>query len=75
MPKVITINSVTGVPPYNIYLCGDPVAINDENCYFVGQTSTLPYTITIPDCLQGYASYTLKVVSATNGCVNYTKLE
>ncbi len=74
MPKTITINNVTGITPYDVYLCGDPVQFNDTNCYYIGTTSTLPYSFTIPDCLQNVSSYNLKVVSF-NKCINYTKLE
>jgi len=74
MSKVITINSVTGPTPYNVYLCGHPVSFNDDNCYYIGTTSTLPYTITIPNCLQTISKYTLKVING-DGCINYTILE
>jgi hypothetical protein len=67
MPKVVTINDITGTTPYNIFLCDNPVTL----CVYIGTTSTLPYSFDIPNVLTNQNDYTLKVED-DNGCINQT---
>ena len=67
MPKVVTINDITGSSPYNIYLCDNPETV----CVYVDTISTLPYTFNIPTLLESQNDYTLKVED-DNGCINLT---
>lgn len=63
MPTEITINSLTGTPDYNIYICDDPIT----TCVWIDQISVTPYQFTIPSILDGQSSYNLKIVD-DNGC-------
>ena len=47
MPKVVTINDITGTTPYNIFLCDNPVTL----CVYIGTTSTTPYSFDVPSVL------------------------
>jgi hypothetical protein len=67
MPKVLTINDITGASPYNIYLCDNPVTL----CVYVNTVTTLPYSFEIPQLLVNQNDYTLKVEDS-NGCINQT---
>jgi hypothetical protein len=69
MPKILTINDITGSSPFNVYLCDNPITL----CVYVDTISTLPYSFTIPDVLVSQNDYTLKVMD-NNGCINYTIL-
>jgi hypothetical protein len=63
MPTEITINSITGTPNYNIYICDDPIT----TCVWINEISTTPYKFEIPKILDGQPIYNLKVVD-DNGC-------
>ena len=63
MPTQITINTISGVQPYDVYICDDPVT----TCIYVNTISTVPYVFNIPTLLDGQSSYNLKIVD-DNGC-------
>lgn len=65
MPKIVTINDITGTTPYNLYLCDNPVTL----CVYIDTISTLPYSFEIPSLLTSQDDYTLKVED-NNGCIN-----
>jgi len=46
MPNFITIDSITGSPPYHIYLCDN----NFENCVYINtiENSDIPFTFELP---------------------------
>jgi len=69
MPKIITINNITGSTPFNISLCDNPVTV----CVYVATISTLPYSFEIPTILQSQDDFNLKVED-NNGCINYSIL-
>jgi hypothetical protein len=69
MPKIITINDITGSDPFNIYLCDNPVTV----CIYVDTISTFPYSFQIPTILESQDDFNLKVED-DNGCINYTIL-
>lgn len=71
MPKVITINNITGSSPYNIYLCENSTG---GECVWLNTITTLPQSITIPLPFVNLTTYTLKVEDS-NGCIKYTELE
>ena len=65
MPTKITVNSITGITPYDFYIClsgGSP-------CYFIKSISSgsLPYSFQVPVPIQDLPSYNLKVVDSV-GC-------
>lgn len=63
MPTQITINTISGVQPYDVYICDDPVT----TCIYVSTISTVPYVFNVPTLLDGQSSYNLKIVD-DNGC-------
>lgn len=63
MPTEITISSITGAQPYDIYICDDPVV----SCLYVDTINSTPYVFNVPPLLDGQLSYNLKVVD-NNGC-------
>jgi hypothetical protein len=66
MPTTITVNSITGSTPFDVYLClsgGSP-------CYYVKSIGSgeLPYNFSVPKPIQDFSYYCLKIVDA-NGCI------
>jgi hypothetical protein len=64
MAVLVTINSVTGQTPYDVYIC----QINGLDCFYMTTTSTVPYQFDIPEPYNNSTSYMLKIIDA-NGCV------
>ena len=66
MPIQVTIDSISGASPYDIYLCDDPVT----TCVYIDTISgsSIPYTFLVPFYMEGLVDFTLKVVD-NNGCV------
>jgi hypothetical protein len=71
MPTTITVSSVTGATPFNIYICDNPIT----TCIYVNTVSSgsLPYNFNVPEILDNITTYTLKVVD-NNGCTTTTNL-
>lgn len=63
MPTEVTINTLTGLAYFNVYICDDPIT----TCVWMGQILSAPYQFTIPSILDGQPSYNLKIVDS-NGC-------
>ena len=63
MPTQITITTISGVQPYDIYICDDPIT----TCIYISTISTVPYVFNVPTLLDGQSSYNLKIVD-NNGC-------
>lgn len=65
MPTEITITSVSGATPFDVYICDDPIT----TCVYVDTITVayIPYTFNVPSILDGQTSYNLKVVD-NNGC-------
>lgn len=74
MPVSVTVSSVVGSPPYEIYLCLSGVT----PCFYIDyiQSSELPYVFTVPTPLQNFRNFCLKVVDndgcEINNCFNIT---
>lgn len=64
MSKLISIDSVVGVSPYDVYICDDTAT----NCFYITTTSTIPYTFEIPPPYDQLTTYILKLVDA-QGCI------
>lgn len=64
MAVQVTINSITGQSPYEIYICQS----NGSGCFYVTTITTTPYVFDIPSPYDTSSSYMLKVVDAYN-CV------
>ena len=63
MPTQITINSLSGASPYDIYLCDNPIS----TCVYITTTSTLPYVFDVPSIMESQTSFNLKMID-NNGC-------
>lgn len=63
MAKQININTITGVPPYDIYVC----QIDGTGCIYINTISSTPYSFIIPSPYDTADNFTLKVTDA-NGC-------
>jgi len=63
MPTEITITSISGATPFDVYICDDPIT----TCVYVDTISSVPYVFNLPSLLEGQTSYNLKVVD-NNGC-------
>jgi len=64
MALSITISSITGTSPFEIYICQS----DGTGCFYINDTSTVPYTFDIPSPYDTSVSYMVKVVDA-EGCV------
>ncbi len=65
MPNSVTINSITGNTPFEVYLC-----MSDQNsCYYIDyiNVSQIPYTFNVPIPIQDMGSYCLKIIDS-DGC-------
>jgi hypothetical protein len=66
MSTFININIIAGQPPFNIYLCENPIA----NCVYIDTITTFPYEFQIPVIMEGQNDFTLKVID-NNGCESF----
>jgi hypothetical protein len=62
MPTTITINDVTGLTPFDIYLCDNPLT----TCVYVDTYSGGTYSFDVPLIIDGQLSYNIKVVDSNN---------
>ena len=62
MAVQVTINSITGQSPYEIYICQS----DGSGCFYVTTITTTPYVFDIPSPYDTSSSYMLKVVDAFN---------
>jgi hypothetical protein len=65
MPIDITINSITGVSPFNIYVC-DPT---NTVCVYIDELASIdiPNTFEMPEVLSSLNTFNVKTVDK-NGC-------
>jgi hypothetical protein len=66
MPVEVTINSITGLSPYDIYLCNDPIS----TCIYIDTITSgdTPYTFQVPIPFSNEIVFNLKIVD-DNDCV------
>jgi len=69
MPVTITINTLNGVSPFDVYLCDNPI----NTCIYIDTINSAPYQFDIPSILESLGNYNLKVVD-DNGCEATTNL-
>jgi hypothetical protein len=60
----LTISSITGQSPYDIYVC----QTGGTGCFYITTISSVPYTFNIPAPINNYSAYMLKIID-NNGCV------
>jgi hypothetical protein len=64
MAVQVTINSITGQSPYDIYICQS----GGTNCFYITTISSTPYIFDIPAPYNTSSSYMLKIID-TNNCI------
>jgi hypothetical protein len=62
MAVQVTISSITGQSPYDVYICQS----NGSGCFYISTITTTPYVFDIPAPYDTSSSYLLKVVDANN---------
>jgi hypothetical protein len=60
----VTINSITGTSPYDVYIC-QPTG---NGCFYITTINSVPYQFDIPEPYDSSTSYMLKIIDNTN-CV------
>jgi len=63
MSTQVTINSLTGTSPYDVYVCDSNVL----NCVYIATISSTPYVFNVPPPLDAQSEICVKVVDI-NGC-------
>ncbi len=64
MALQVTINDITGVTPFDIYICQS----DGTGCFYMKTISSTPYVFDIPVPYDTSIEYMLKVVDR-NGCI------
>ena len=64
MAVQVTINSLTGTSPYDVYVCDSLVS----NCVYIATINSTPYVFDVPAPLDVQTQLCVKVVD-TNGCI------
>lgn len=64
MAVQVTINSLTGTSPYDVYVCDSLVS----NCVYIATINSTPYVFDVPAPLDAQSELCVKVVD-TNGCI------
>jgi hypothetical protein len=66
MAVQVTINSITGQSPFDVYICES----NGTGCFYISTITSTPYVFDIPSPYDTSSSYQLKVVDANNCTIN-----
>lgn len=64
MAVQVTINSLTGTSPYDVYVCDGILS----NCVYITTISSPPYVFDVPAPLDTLSTLCVKVVD-NNGCI------
>lgn len=64
MAVQVTINSITGQSPYDVYIC----QTGGTGCYYMTTISSTPYIFDIPSPYNTSSSYMLKLIDSS-GCI------
>ena len=62
MAVQVSISSITGTSPYDIYICQP----NGSGCFYINTITTTPYVFDIPEPYDTGLAYLLKVVDSQN---------
>jgi len=60
----VTINTLVGQSPFDIYICQS----NGTNCYYIATITTVPFVFDIPEPYNTQTTYMVKAID-DNGCV------
>ena len=69
MAVQVTINSITGQSPYDIYICQS----GGTGCFYITTVSTIPYVFDIPAPYDVSSSYMLKIIDSNNCVITGTQ--
>jgi hypothetical protein len=64
MSVEVTINSITGQSPYDVYICQS----SGVGCIYISTISGTPYSFDIPSPYDGEDEYMLKIID-NNSCI------
>jgi hypothetical protein len=64
MSVQVTINSITGQSPYDVYIC----QTGGTGCFYMTTITNAPYVFNIPTPYDTSSSYMLKLIDE-NGCI------
>lgn len=69
MPIDITISSITGTSPYDVYICDT----GNTTCIYVNtiNSGSLPYTFTVPLIFENLPGYNVRVIDDIDCIINY----
>lgn len=62
MAVEVTISSITGTSPFNIYICQP----NGSGCFYIDTITSTPYDFNIPEPYDTGLAYMLKVIDSQN---------
>ena len=68
MAVQVTINSITGQSPYDVYICQSKGA----GCFYMATIESTPYIFDIPEPYNSSLSYMLKVIDSNNCIISGT---
>ena len=68
MAVQVTINSITGQSPYNVYICQGSGA----GCFYISTITTTPYVFDIPAPNDTGNNYMLKIIDSNNCIITGT---
>lgn len=63
MALTISISAISGVSPYDVYVCQS----GGTSCFYISEITSVPYTFEIPIPYDQSTSYMVKIVDA-EGC-------
>lgn len=66
MPNQVTISTITGTPPYNIYVCDTLFT----SCFYITTIGlgSIPYTFNVPFIYSSFSTVGIKIVD-NDGCI------
>jgi hypothetical protein len=62
MAVLVTISSLTGVSPYDVYVCQS----GGTNCFYITTITSAPYSFDIPAPYNTNTAYMLKLIDSNN---------
>jgi hypothetical protein len=64
MPVEVSITSISGQSPFDIYICQS----GGTDCFYITTTSSTSYDFDIPSPYDNATAYTVKIID-DNGCI------
>ena len=64
MPTLVTISSLTGSSPYDVWVCNSA----STGCIYVSTISSAPYSFNVPEIYSELSVFVLKIID-NNNCI------